>query len=428
MKLEVGEIYIKDIKLDKISKVENGTLFVNKDEITKIVLEDEKLKSVQVEVARPGESVRITPVKDVIEPRVKVDGKGGIFPGMISKVDTVGEGKTHVLKGAAVITCGKIVGFQEGIIDMSGPGADYTPFSKLNNLCLVIEPIEPIEKHDYEAAVRGAGLRVATYLGKLAKDLKPDNTYSYETKPIFEQASMYPNLPKVGYVYMLQTQGLLHDTYVYGVDAKKIVPTFIYPTEIMDGAIVSGNCVSACDKNTTYHHLNNPIIKALYEKHGKEINFMGAIITNENVFLADKMRSSDWASKLANYFGLDGVIISEEGFGNPDSDLIMNCKKAEAFGIKTCIVTDEYAGRDGSSQSLADADASANAVVTAGNANIVINLPKMDKIIGMLDYTDKIAGGFEGSLKPDGSIEAELQVITGATNELGFNKFSAIGY
>ena len=155
---------------------------------------------------------------------------------------------------------------------------------------------------------------------------------------------------------------------------------------------------------------------------------MGAIITNENVFLADKMRSSDWASKLANYFGLDGVVISEEGFGNPDADLIMNCKKAEAFGIKTCLVTDEYAGRDGSSQSLADADVSANAVVTAGNANIVINLPKMDKIIGMLDYTDKIAGGFEGSLKPDGSIEAELQVITGATNELGFNKFSAMGY
>ena len=59
---------------------------------------------------------------------------------------------------------------------------------------------------------------------------------------------------------MLQTQGLLHDTYVYGVDAKKTISTFIYPTEVMDGAIVSGNCVSACDKNTTYHHLNNPVL------------------------------------------------------------------------------------------------------------------------------------------------------------------------
>ena len=427
MKLELGEIYIKDIKLDKISKVENGVLYVNVDEITKMVLEDDKLKSVKVDVARPGESVRITPVKDVIEPRVKVEGKGGVFPGMISKVDTVGEGRTSVLKGASVVTCGKIVGFQEGIIDMSGPGADYTPFSKLNNLCLVIEPVDNLEKHDYEAAVRGAGLKVASYIGKLAKEVKADKTFTYETKPIFEQAAMYPNLPKVGYVYMLQTQGLLHDTYVYGVDAKKIVPTFIYPTEVMDGAIVSGNCVSACDKNTTYHHLNNPVIKALYEKHGKDINFMGVIITNENVFLADKMRSSDWASKLAKYFGLDAVIISEEGFGNPDADLIMNCRKAEAFGIKTCIITDEYAGRDGSSQSLADSDVSANATVTAGNANIVINLPKMDKVIGMLDYTDKIAGGFDGSLKSDGSIEAEIQVITGATNELGFNKFSATG-
>jgi glycine reductase len=43
----------------------------------------------------------------------------------------------------------------------------------------------------------------------------------------------------------------------------------------------------------------------------------------------------------------------------------------------------------------------------------------------MLDYTDTIAGGFEGSLRPDGSIEAEIQIITGATNELGFNKMSA---
>jgi len=241
-----------------------------------------------------------------------------------------------------------------------------------------------------------------------------------------EGVAAYPGLPKVGYVYMLQTQGLLHDTYVYGVDAKKIVPTIIYPTETMDGAIVSGNCVSACDKNTTYHHLNNPVIKELYANHGKDYNFVGVIITNENVYLADKERSSNWTAKLCEYLGLDAVIISEEGFGNPDTDLIMNCKKIEAKGIKTVIITDEYAGRDGASQSLADADAKADACVTGGNANEVIILPAMKKVIGMLDYTDKIAGGFDGSLRADGSIEAEIQIITGATSEIGFNKMSAI--
>lgn len=425
MRLELGEILIKDVQFADVSKVENGTLYVCAEDIVKLVLEDERLKSCTVDLARPGEEVRITPVKDVIEPRVKVEGDGGVFPGVISKVTTVGSGRTHVLKGAAIVTCGKIVGFQEGIIDMTGPGADFTPFSKLNNVCVIVEPIEGIKPHDYEAAARMAGLKVATMIGELARTLTPDVLHTYETKPLLEQAAEYPELPKVGYVYMLQTQGLLHDTYVYGVDAKKIVPTILYPTEIMDGAILSGNCVSACDKNTTYHHLNNPIIKHLYAEHGKTINFMGVIITNENVYLADKERSSNWTAKFTKFLGLDGAIVSQEGFGNPDTDLIMNCKKIEAEGVKTVIVTDEYAGRDGSSQSLADADPSADAVVTGGNANEVIVLPPMKKIIGMLNYTDKIAGGFDGSLRPDGSIMAEIQVITGATNELGFNKLTA---
>ena len=102
-----------------------------------------------------------------------------------------------------------------------------------------------------------------------------------------------------------------------------------------------------------------------------------------------------------------------------------SCKKIEAEGIKTVIITDEYAGRDGKSQSLADADAAADAVVTGGNANQVIILPKMDKVIGTLDYVTKIAGASEETLRSDGSLEVELQVITGATNETGFNRLSA---
>ncbi|MCL2609236.1 MAG: glycine/sarcosine/betaine reductase component B subunit [Treponema sp.] len=426
MRLELGRIHIKGIKFGDVTKVDNGILIVNKAETENLVLQDEHVKSVKVEIALPGEKVRITPVKDVIEPRVKVSGPGGVFPGVRSKVDIVGSGRTNVLSGAAVVTCGKIVGFQEGIVDMSGPGAEYTPFSKTCNLCLVIEPVDGLTQYEYEAAARMAGFKIAEYLGSKAKELKPDVVEVYETGPLLESVAKYPNLPKVGYVYMLQTQGLLHDTYVYGVDGKKLVPTMLYPTEIMDGAIVSGNCVSACDKNTTYHHQNNPIVHDLYDRHGKDLNFVGVVITNENVYLADKERSSNWTAKLCRYLGLDAAIISQEGFGNPDTDLIMNCKKIEAEGIKTVIVTDEYAGRDGMSQSLADADPAADAVVTGGNANELIVLPPMERIIGMLDYTDKIAGGFAGSLRADGSVEAELQVITGATNELGFSRMSAI--
>ncbi len=425
MKLDLKKVNIKNVEWGQKTRVEAGTLYVNKEEIVGIAAKDERLKSVTVELARPGESVRIIPVKDAVEPRCKKEGSNDVFPGFIGDVDSVGEGETVTLSGAAVVTCGKIVGFQEGIVDMTGPGAEYTPFSKTQNVVLVFEPVEDLEKHEYEAACRMAGLRVAHHLAKCAVDVEPDETETFEL-PAFAQAMTdHPGLPKVAYLYMLQSQGLLHDTYVYGVDAKRILPTLIHPNEVIDGAIVSGNCVSACDKNSTFAHQNNPVIRGMYARHGKDFNFVGCIITNENTTLADKKRSSSYAVKLAKMLGVQGLVISEEGFGNPDTDLIMNCRKAEQAGIKTVLLTDEYAGRDGASQSLADACPEADAVVTAANANETVVLPKLEKVIGYTETADVIAGGFDGSLREDGSIEVEIQAITGATSELGLSRISA---
>ena len=426
MKLELLKAHVKNVEWGAKTALSAGVLTVDKAELLKTVA-DENFRNVDAELARPGESIRIVPVKDAIEPRFKVEGSGQEFPGVVSDVETVGDGKTFVLEGAAVVTCGRIVNFQEGIVDMTGPGSDYTPFSKTMNVVLVFEPVEGLEKHEYEKCCRLAGLKAALWLAQQVYEAGAaiDESKTYEIPSFAESMKAYPGLPKVAYLYMLQTQGLLHDTYVYGIDAKRILPTIIHPNEVMDGAIVSGNCVSACDKNSTYVHQNNPVIRSLYAHHGKDLNFVGVIITNENVTLADKRRSSSYAVKIARMFGVDGVVITEEGFGNPDADLIMNCRKAENAGIRTALVTDEYAGRDGASQSLADAAKEADAVVTAGNANMLIELPKLDKVIGYQDYANVIAGGFDGSLRADGSIEVELQAITGATCELGFTRISA---
>ena len=425
MKLEIDNILINDIRLSDETKIEKGVLYVNPAELRAQLLEDPHIRDVAIDIARPGESVRIIPVKDVIEPRVKIEGPGGVFPGMVSKVTTVGSGITRVLKGAAVVTAGRVAGFQEGIIDMAGVGAAYTPFSQTCNLVLDFSPAEGLSAHEYERSLRMAGLKAAAALGEAGKDAEPDEVVVYESLDLMEGAKQFPDLPRVGYVLMLQSQGLLHDTYVYGVDMKQSLTTLLHPTEAMDGAIVSGNCVSACDKNTTYHHQNNPVIQDLFEAHGKTLNFAAMILTNENVYLADKERSSDWAAKLAEYLALDGLIITQEGFGNPDTDLVMNCRKIEATGIPTVLITNEYAGRDGTSQSLADADPAADAVISAGNANQLVTLPKMDKIIGSQAYVDRLAGGFADNVLADGSIVVELQAITGSTNELGFGCLSA---
>ena len=135
-----------------------------------------------------------------------------------------------------------------------------------------------------------------------------------------------------------------------------------------------------------------------------------------------------YAGKLAKLIGAEGAVITEEGFGNPDTDLMMLCKKTEEYGIKTALITDEYAGRDGASQSLADSVPQADAVVSVGNANEVIALPSMKRVIGDLKSAEIIAGGFVGSLTAGGGLNVEIQTIMGATCQLGFGKLTSKGY
>jgi glycine reductase len=71
--------------------VSDGTLTIDKKELLGLISEDELLgKNLDADIAMPGDSVRIVPVKDVIEPRWKIEGNGQVFPGMISDVESVG--------------------------------------------------------------------------------------------------------------------------------------------------------------------------------------------------------------------------------------------------------------------------------------------------------------------------------------------------
>ncbi len=421
--LKLGKIKINDIKFGKKTRIENKILWVRKKEFLEFAKgNDSRIASITANIARPGEKTRIVPIKDVIEPRIKIDGPGAVFPGFLGPQETVGSGYTLALKGISVITCGQIVGFQEGLLDMSGPGAQYSYFSKLTNLVICPKVAKGLTQHQHEETLRVAGLRASAYLAQAGKGIEPDEIEEFEALTPKSDPSIA--LPRVVYIYMILSQGLLHDTYIYGKDSKETIPTILQPTEIMDGAIISGNCVSACDKNTTYHHQNNPVIHELYKKHGKEINFVGVIISNVSTTLAEKQRSAHSAVKLAEYLGAEGAVISKEGFGNPDADMMMICSGLEKLGIKTVCLTDEYAGSDGASQSLADTTEKANAMVSAGNANEVIVLPPMEKIIGDLDITKNLAGGYPKSVREDNSIEVELQAILGATNQLGFEKLS----
>lgn len=421
MKLELRRIHIKDIQFGNETVVKDGILTINQEELVNKLKEDERIKEVKVDLARPGEKVRIIPVKDVIEPRVKIEGEGNGFPGVTTKMAQVGSGKVNVLYGAAVVTVGDIVGFQEGVIDMWGEGAKWTPFSKTYNIVVDIKPVEGLAPHTHEETVRLAGLKAAEYIGEAGRNIEPDEVLVYEMGSHAEESKKYPDLPRVLYVEMLISQGLLHDGYIYGVNSQLILPTLLHPNEELDGAVISGNCVAACDKITTYQHQNNSVILNLYEQHGKTINFLGVILTPELTTLEGKFRTCDYTAKLCKTLGADGVIISEEGYGNPDSDLLMICKRLEKEGIKTVLITDECSGWDGMSQPLADTTEEAVAVISTGNVSHVIKLEPADKVIGDINAITTLAGGWEGCLEEDGSLQCELNAVIGSTSEIGYH-------
>lgn len=419
MELEIGEIQIDDVKFGEPA-ITDRVLYIDREKLRELVLEDERIANVNIKLAKPGESKRIIPVKDVIEPRVKVKGPGGVFPGIIAPEVSVGKGRTNVLKNVAVVTTGQIVGYQEGIIDMKGPGAKHTPFSDTLNVVLEIDPMDDIEEHEHETAVRLAGLKIAKKIAETAKDFdgEPASLNKYKTSGF---SSSNDSLPRVVYVIQALAQGLLHDTYLYGADCKGILPTVIDPLETKDGVIVSGNCVSACDKNTTYHHQNDPVVRELLKEHGKTLNFVGVIVSPTKTKFEEKERCTSYAAKLAEMVDADGAIVTEEGFGNPEADLMMHAEKLEKRDIKTVIMGDEFAGRNGKSQGIADTTPEADAFVSTGNANQIIELPEMDEVIGDLSAAEDIAGRDK---KLNGKLRMELQTIIGSTNGLGYSNLT----
>jgi glycine reductase len=326
-------------------------------------------------------------------------------------------------------------GFQDGLIDMSGEGAKYSHFSKLNNICLVADTDEKFERFEQQKknkALRWAGMRLAEYIGNVTRELTPNEIEVFELAPVNKRDEKVNKLPGVVYVMQLQSQ-MEEDGYnalVYGWNSNHMLPTYMHPNEILDGAIVSGSFMPVSSKFSTYDHSNNPVIKNLYKEHGKTINFLGVIMSNLNVALEQKERSALFVSNIANSLGADGAIVAEEGYGNPDADFIACIVELEKAGVKVVGITNECTGRDGMSQPLVALDPLADAIVSTGNVSELIELPAMKEVIGELDalQRDGLSGGWEGCVKEDGSIIMENNAMFCGDGTSGFSVKTMMEY
>ena len=420
MRLEIGNFYVKDIVFGKELSYKDGLLTIQKDEALKFIMEDDRITEAELYIAKPGDKIRMCPVKEAIEPRVLPDGRS-VFPGYTGDMTRAGEGTTYALKNCSVLVVGRHWGgFQDGVIDMSGEGQKYTLFGQLMNIVLVADTNEDFEKHEQQKkndALRRAGHRLAEYVANCVKELKPEDTEVFDLGPMIKRGEETEKLPSVVYVMQPQSQmeELGYNDLAYGWDMNRMLPTVMHPNEVLDGAIVSGSFMPVSSKWSTYDFQNCPNIKALYKEHGKTINFLGVIMSNLNVALEQKERAALYVAQIANTLGADGAVVAEEGYGNPDADFVGCIVALEDAGVKTVGISNECTGRDGQSQPLVTLDEKCDAIVSCGNVSEMIELPPMETVLGELEALarDGLSGGWAAdeklgpSVREDGSIIME---------------------
>ena len=369
---------VREVGFGQRTGFADGVLTVSADE-ARGVLADEALASVRLSWVSPGQSARIVKVLDAVEPRSKGPGGGGIFPGFVGPARPQGSGETHVLSGAAVVTAGFLPRAQEALVDLSGPAAALSPLGATHNLVVEFTPAEGAQWERVDAALRRGALRLAAALAEASLDAVPD---AVEELPSPSAAARGGDLPRIGVVTNLQTQGSFKDVFVYGRSFGGGLPTLLDPGELDDGAVVSGQFGHPALKNPTFLHQNHPVVSELRRRHGKDVEFAGLVICPEPVEQGAKELISLFAAKVCDAAGFDAAIVTKEGGGNADADVALKMDALVDLGIQPVGLYAEMAGVDGTGPSVVVAPERATAMVSTGNYDHLLQLPEMEKAYG----------------------------------------------
>ena len=276
MNLEIASFRVADVRFGGETVLRDGVLWLDREALAAHLLEDSRLTRAGIEVARPGESVRIIHVLDAVEPRIKVTG-GPDFPGFLGRPELVGSGRTHRLDGVAVLsTCDVPAatdsqGLKEAIVDLDGPGAAYTPFGRTLNVVLELAVRQGLSVPEAAAAIRRAALRAAVFLAGATRGITPDQVETFALGPAA------PGLPRVAYVMPTMSEGELHTTFFYGRGVEPL-PAVVHPNEVLDGGLVSADYWIAGHRCATYLYQNEPVIRALFRRHGRDLNFVAVLL------------------------------------------------------------------------------------------------------------------------------------------------------
>lgn len=418
MSLQKHYVDIDQIIFDDCTAVRSHVLHINRQEL-QALLRDSAFSDVRIELASPGESCRLTNVCDVVQPVYKPEGS--TFPGVIDPIQRAGQGSTVVLGGVAVAEVCEMAVPLGCLLDMSGPGALHSILPQKHIVALNPVPAAGTSGGDYFRAVNLASRKAAKYLAQAAAGCQPDRIESLEY-PRLKDSS----LPKVAYIFQIFSHAPLTDLTFYGSTCHDMLPVIVQPGELLDGALCNRNYYQLPNSDPTYLYQNHPMVLELLGRHGKDINFVGVIMTNAPAQAEDKKRNAMLAAGLAHdQLGAEGVIITKEGGGHPQIDLQMNCEMSAALGMKPVILISEFLSLSNSSDEVVifRSDA-ADAMISSGCLQ-KLSLPAMDRVIGTTPILDAASTSY---CDPNGAFIHENRYIRGSLSQLGGTRFTSLTY
>ena len=197
MRLELLIHPVTAVRWGDTTALDRTTLVVARDDLARHLLEDRRLADVDLQLVQPGESCRIAPVFDIVEPRAKLAG-GIDFPGVLGPASGAGEGQTAVLRGAAVVVVDPgDVPFPAGVLDTSGPAGALSQFATIHNVVVLPRLAPDLDRPEQFNALRHASLRAAVYLARVAPP-GTRNTASVPPRPATSAPPQSPLTPGRG--------------------------------------------------------------------------------------------------------------------------------------------------------------------------------------------------------------------------------------
>ncbi|HEY7067651.1 MAG TPA: glycine/sarcosine/betaine reductase component B subunit [Chloroflexota bacterium] len=417
MQLELLVHRVTQLRWGATTVLRDGTLEVDRDALTRHLLEDPGLASVELELAAPGESCRLAPIFDVVEPRAKVGG-GVDFPGVLGPATGAGEGQTAVLRGAAVVILdpgGRASG-QNWVLDLVGPAAELSRYGGTHNLVIIPRTAPDLGRLDQLGTLRQAVLRAAVYLARAAADAEPAEREVYALS-----ADVDPSLPRVAYVYQLHSHQYPTqpgEPVLYGDNVRHLLPTVLHPNEVLDGAVVRNYRAIGME---TYSIQNHPVILELYRRHGRALAFAGVVATVAHNTLGERERAVTMAANLAAYtLRAQGVVLTKAGGGAPHVDMAQVAHRLEGVGVRTTLLAWELsspgtAEEGGALFNYPDLDA----IVNYGSTGFPYTLPAVERVlVGREELRSDLAG----------ELHVQVQSICGAMDQIGAGHLTAVTY